>query len=100
MADPLDPEERRGGARLAVALRVDYDDAADLLEDYTQNLSTGGARIASTRELPVGTEIRLGLAFPGLIEPIRVRAIVRWSRGGDEPTLGVEFPDDSARGEL
>jgi uncharacterized protein (TIGR02266 family) len=98
--DDGEGSERRVDPRFAVTLRVDYDDADDLITDYTQNLSTGGACIASSRELPVGTEIRLALSFPGLVEPIRVAAIVRWARGGTEAMLGVEFADAEVREEL
>jgi uncharacterized protein (TIGR02266 family) len=93
-------DERRSDERFAVALRVDYEDADDLVSDYTQNLSSGGACVASSRVLPEGTEIRLALSFPGLVEPVRVEAIVRWSRGGDEPLLGIEFADAAAREKL
>lgn len=90
-------DERRIDERFAVALRVDYEDADDLLADYTENLSSGGACVASSRALPEGTKVRLALSFPGLIEPIRVEAIVRWARGGDEPMLGIEFENPDAR---
>ena len=92
--------DRRENERFAVSLRVDYEDPDDLVSDYTQNLSQGGACVASGRELPVGTEVRLVLSFPGLVAPINVGAIVRWSRGGDEPTIGLEFADDAMRAEL
>lgn len=93
-------DERRGGERVPVALRVDYEDADDLISDYTQNLSQGGACIASSRELAVGSAVKLVLSFPGLVEPIRVRAVVRWTKGGHETLLGVEFADADARDDL
>jgi uncharacterized protein (TIGR02266 family) len=83
-------EDRREDERFAVALRVDYDDADDLIGDYTENLSTGGACIASTRDVDVGSEVRLALSFPGLVSPIRVEGIVRWCR---DDMLGIEFVD-------
>ena len=46
--------DRRGEERYAVALRVDYDDADDLIADYTENLSSGGACVASTRDVEIG----------------------------------------------
>ena len=82
--------DRRGDERFAVALRVDYDDADDLIVDYTENLSSGGACVASNREVGIGTEVRLALSFPGLVSPIRVDGIVRWCR---DNTLGIEFID-------
>ena len=98
--DGASPDDRRNDERVAVSLRVDYDDADDLLSDYTENLSSGGACVASGRVLPEGTEIKLALSFPGLIEPIRVEAIVRWSKGGDEPMLGIAFDDPAVRDKL
>ena len=95
-----DENDRRKHERCEVILRVDYDDADDLLADYTENLSTGGTCVAGSRELPEGTEVRLALSFPGLVEPIRVDGIVRWSRPGDEPMLGIEFTGESARQQL
>lgn len=93
-------DDRRGAERFPVALRVDYEDANDLVADYTENLSSGGACVASARQLPEGTRVKLALSFPGLIEPIRVDAIVRWSKGGDEPMHGIEFTDSEARDRL
>ncbi len=82
--------DRRGDERYAVALRVDYEDADDLIADYTENLSSGGACVASNREVDLGTEVRLALSFPGLVSPIRVDGIVRWCR---DNMLGIEFID-------
>ena len=95
-----DDSERRKEERVPVTLRVDYDDADDLVADYTENLSTGGTCVAGSRELPEGTEVRLALSFPGLVEPIRVDGIVRWTRAGDEPMIGIEFLEGPARRQL
>jgi uncharacterized protein (TIGR02266 family) len=82
--------DRRGDERFAVALRVDYEDADDLIADYTENLSSGGACVASSREVAIGTEVKLALSFPGLVSPIRLDGIVRWCR---DDMLGIEFVD-------
>lgn len=89
-------DDRRSDERYAVALRVDYDDAEDLIADYTENLSSGGACVASTREVDIGTEVKLALSFPGLVSPIRVEGIVRWCR---DEMLGIEFVE-GIRGKL
>jgi uncharacterized protein (TIGR02266 family) len=81
-------EERRETERLAVALRVDYEDADDLIADYTENLSSGGACVASNREVDIGALVKLSLSFPGLVSPIRLDGIVRWCR---DDMLGIEF---------
>ena len=98
--DRGDGSERRVDERYAVALRVDYEDADDLVADYTENLSSGGACVVSNRQLPPGTQVKLALSFPGLIEPIRLEAVVRWSRGAPEPMLGIEFASSDARDQL
>jgi uncharacterized protein (TIGR02266 family) len=98
MTDPEDPNDEGGddGAdkrrheRRGVLLRVDYDGADDLLGDFTENLSTGGTFVVTTRELEQGTEVRLVLSFPGLLQPITVDGVVRWSRRGLEPGSGIE----------
>jgi CheY-like chemotaxis protein len=37
------------------------------------------------------TTVQLVLSFPGLVQPVALEAIVRWSRGGKQPGIGVEF---------
>jgi uncharacterized protein (TIGR02266 family) len=93
-------DERRQSDRCTVMLRVDYDDADDLLLDYTENLSSGGTCVSGSRVLDEGTEVQLALSFPGLLEPIHVDGVVRWTRSGDEPMLGIEFAEGPAREQL
>ena len=70
-ASGSDADKRRHD-RKGVVLRVDYDGAEDLLADYTDNLSDGGTFVVTSRELPIGTEIRLVLSFPGLLQPFEL----------------------------
>ncbi len=97
-------DDKRKSDREPVTLFVEYEGAEDLLGDYTENLSSGGTFVATTRELPVGTKIMLVLGFPGLVEPISVEGTVRWTRsasdGGDEPGAGIEFTPGPARDQL
>ena len=99
-----DPEDKRKSDREAVTLFVEYEGAEDLLGDYTENLSSGGTFVATSRELPIGTQIMLVLGFPGLLEPISVQATVRWTRGAadgdDEAGAGLEFAPGPARDQL
>lgn len=83
--------DKRRHERQAVVLRVDYDGADDLLGDYTDNLSLGGTFVATTRALPIGTDVRLVLSFTGLLEPIVIDGAVRWTREDDDPGVGIEF---------
>ena len=96
-------EEKRRDPREAVTLFVEYEGADDLVGDFTENLSTGGTFVATSRELPLGTQITLVLSFPGLLEPISIQGTVRWSRGdgpeGDRG-IGIEFEPGPGRDAL
>jgi uncharacterized protein (TIGR02266 family) len=88
-ADPND--ERRTSVRVPVQLIVDYDDADDFIGDYSENLSAGGIFIHTSRMFERDTTVQLSLSFPGLLQPIRLEGVVRWSRGGSQPGIGLEF---------
>ena len=72
----------RQGRRSPVKLVVDYDSAEDLIADYAQNLSSGEVFLETPDEYGVETPVRLMLSFPGLLEPINVAGVVRWTRSG------------------
>lgn len=93
MADRDDPSraDQRKHPRLPVRLFVDYDDADDFIGDYTENLSAGGTFIHTSRLFERDTTLQLVLSFPGLLQPITLEGIVRWSRGGKQPGVGIEF---------
>src|SRR4029079_13862973 len=103
-------DERRRDTREPVTLFVEYEGADDLVGDYTENLSSGGTFVATNRELPIGTQIKLVLSFPGLLEPIAIAGNVRWTRGnkrdtellneGDEARAGIQFAPGPARDQL
>ena len=85
------PSDKRRHHRAGVTLLVEYEGAEEFLVDYTDNRSTGGTFVATARELPVGSAVRLALSFPGLVESITIDGVVRWGRAGDEPGVGIEF---------
>jgi uncharacterized protein (TIGR02266 family) len=94
-------DEKRRDSREAVTLFVEYEGADDLVGDFTENLSTGGTFIATTRSIPIGTSIHLVLSFPGLLEPVSIDGVVRWTRAqasteGDAGA-GIEFRDGPGR---
>lgn len=95
-------DDRRRHEHTPVTLVVDYEGADDLVVDYTENLSSGGVFLTTQRALAVGTQVRLLLSFPGLLEPLGISGIVRWIRdGGDEQSgLGIEFEDGEGRQQL
>ena len=94
-------DEKRKDEREPVTLVVEYEGADDLVGDYTENLSSGGTFVATSRELPVGTAVSLVLGFPGLLEPVAIAGTVRWTRQtGGEPGAGIEFEPGAAREQL
>jgi uncharacterized protein (TIGR02266 family) len=109
MTDPDDPSDdgadKRRHERRGVLLRVDYEGVDDLLGDFTENLSSGGTFVVTSRVLEIGSNVRLALSFPGLLQPIHVDGVVRWTRGGVEgtdlePGIGIEFEEGAARDNL
>ena len=96
------PDDRRRSTRSPLSLKVEYGDAAQMVNDFTDNISQGGTFIYTSRELDVGQPVRLVLSFPGLIKPIPLGAIVKWTRGGNDEERGVgvafeEVPPEAAR---
>lgn len=105
-----DQDNKRKSDREGVTLFVEYEGADDFVGDYTENLSSGGTFVATNRELPIGTQIKLVLSFPGLLEPIAIEGTVRWTRGtkassdviqdGEEAGAGIQFAAGPARDQL
>ena len=97
-------DEKRRDTREAVTLFVEYEGADDLVGDFTENLSTGGTFVATTRNIPIGTSVHLVLSFPGLLEPISIDGAVRWTRNeaSDEGDAGagIEFAPGPGRDAL
>ncbi|MBA3451828.1 MAG: response regulator [Deltaproteobacteria bacterium] len=100
----MSDDEKRRDNREPVTLFVEYEGADDLIGDFTENLSSGGTFVATTRELPIGTQIQLVLGFPGLLAPISIEGMVRWKRGPGssegEAGAGIEFAAGPARDQL
>jgi uncharacterized protein (TIGR02266 family) len=110
VADPdekrsaIDAEEKRQEPREAVTLFVEYEGADDLVGDFTENLSSGGTFVSTNRQLPLDTRVQLVLSFPGLLEPIAIEGIVRWTRAdgqeGGDAGAGIEFAPGPGRDAL
>ncbi len=88
-----DDKRKHGADRKPVSLVVDYEGADDLLRDYTQNLSSGGAFVHTDRMLSVGDAVRLQLSFPRLLAPLCIEGVVRWVRpiAEGDSGAGIEF---------
>ncbi len=89
----VEDKRKQGADRKPVSLVVEYDGADDLLRDYTQNLSSGGAFVHTDRLLSVGDAVRLQLSFPRLLAPLCIEGVVRWVRPISEGDsgAGIEF---------
>jgi uncharacterized protein (TIGR02266 family) len=85
--------DQRRHERQPITLVVDYEGAEDMVGDFTENLSAGGTFVHTTRDFPVGTQVRLMLSFPGLLRPVSLVGVVRWARAGDDDQrgVGIEF---------
>ena len=87
--------ERRREERGPLMLRVDYGDAPAFLNDYTENLSRGGAFVVTARKFRIGDQVGLVLSFPGLLAPLKLSGEVRWIRATPseegEAGVGVQF---------
>ena len=68
--------DRQPAKKELLRLIVDYDNAAEFLEDYDQNLKSASAFIGTNRSIAIATIIELGFSFPGLMEPIVLDAVV------------------------
>jgi type IV pilus assembly protein PilZ len=89
-----DPADRRTDPRQAVTLVVEYEGVEDLIADYTENLSRGGTFVHTERRLEEDTRVQLVLSFPGLLKPLCLLGVVRWTRAeDDQPGVGIEFED-------
>ncbi|HDT13909.1 MAG TPA: PilZ domain-containing protein [Candidatus Aminicenantes bacterium] len=61
---------------------------------HTYDLSTGGARIVTSKNYPVGSVIRIRLLLAATDQIINLDGLVRWTRpkdNGDTYEIGVEF---------
>ncbi|GAB4515473.1 MAG: hypothetical protein Tsb0020_34050 [Haliangiales bacterium] len=90
-------DDKRRYPRTPVVLRVDYDGPDELVFDYTENLSSRGVFLKTSRAFQIGDRIRLMLSFPGLLEPLGLDGTVRWMRSDTDPGVGVEFDDGEER---
>jgi CheY-like chemotaxis protein len=68
--------ERQPAKKELLRLIVDYDNADEFLEDYEQNLTSSTAFVGTSRQISIATIIEIGFAFPGLMEPIVLDAVV------------------------
>lgn len=61
---------------------------------HTYDLSTGGARIITSKSYPVGALIKIRLNLAGSDQPVNLDGVVKWTRPKDSEDayeIGVEF---------
>jgi CheY-like chemotaxis protein len=68
--------DRQPAKKELLRLIVDYDNAAEFLEDYEANLKSSTAFIGTPRSIAIATIIELGFSFPGLMEEVVIDALV------------------------
>lgn len=69
--------DRRPAQKELLRLVVEFDSAEAFLADHDANLSQSSATITTARSIEIGTIIEIGIAFPGLLQPIVLDALVR-----------------------
>ena len=92
-----DNDDRRGGYRAPIELKVEYKRLNTFFADYTRNISRGGTFIGTEKPLPVGNEFVFALGIPSMAEPLRLRGKVIWTTDAADATkanpagMGIEF---------
>ena len=92
-----------GSRQTPLTMRLEYRDAANLLDQWRRHLSQGRTFIRTRETLRQGAHLRLKVGFPGLIEPIVLEGTVGTPRvEGGEPGVDVEivFADAAERDRL
>ena len=94
--------DRRGNARHAITLRVDYKRMNTFFADYAKNISKGGTFIRTNKPLDVGTEFVFVLSIPGQPDQLQLKGEVMWTVGEDAATeehpagMGIRFRFEDA----
>ncbi len=94
--------DQRYHDRTRVMLKIRYRAVKDFLADYTENISAGGVFITTDEEFSPGTTLDFEVSFPGLLDPISLKGIVKWIRPatpfGEPAGIGVQFLPEQSPG--
>jgi uncharacterized protein (TIGR02266 family) len=99
-ARPTKAETRRA-ARVSLEAAIDLTSDANFFSGFSSDLSAGGVFVATTRQVPIGTEVDLSFSLPAGVH-ISARGKVRWTRDLDDanpdifPGMGVQFTELAA----
>ncbi len=85
--------ERRQHARIALSCSTRLHTGSATVEGTLVDLSLGGAclRAPISPPLAVGDALTVEIDLPGLDEPLRAEAVVRWVDAIDAARVGVQF---------
>ena len=90
--------EKRVHPRVPLVIKVEAESEGHSFLAVTQDLSSGGMRIATANPLGVGEHLQIVFMLPGPERKIRVRGVVRHVIEGT--AMGIQFldlsPDDKA----
>jgi CheY-like chemotaxis protein/Tfp pilus assembly protein PilZ len=95
---PTEDGGRRRAPRYEIILKVTWQSANELGQDYLDNLSEGGIRLETRTPFEIGQRLQLSLTCPGLNGALSVEGEVRWrtSSPGGSYQVGVAFCSLSA----
>jgi uncharacterized protein (TIGR02266 family) len=82
--------------RIPKGLSLTFKTRESLINAYTENISSGGLYIKTPKPLQKGETLSIKLQIPDEPEPIKVEAVVAWSRteggpDGEPPGMGIQF---------
>lgn len=91
---PSTPRRERSRVKMQAAITLHSDN--NFFNGFSTDISDGGVFIATTHQLPVGTEVDLDFSLPSG-QKIVAHGVVRWTREVNDktpdvmPGLGVQF---------
>jgi PilZ domain len=82
--------EQRQHQRAPIDVPVEYETkgSTERVPGRARDLSVGGMFIETARTLPFASEVVIHVTLPGQRAPMRLPAVVRWTRAGG---MGVQF---------
>jgi uncharacterized protein (TIGR02266 family) len=95
-------EDRRLHHRADMILKVDYQNIEEFIADFSENVSQGGLFIATDQAFTRGTELDFEVSFPGLLDPLLMKGVVKWCRSTPNEEgaagIGVQFLPEQSPG--
>lgn len=98
---PAPKPETRRAERVSLEAAIDLTSDANFFSGFSADLSAGGVFVATTRQVPIGTEVDLSFSLPTGVR-IAARGKVRWTREVNDanpdifPGMGVQFTEVAA----